>query len=866
MNFSHLAISLALMGLVLWLSQKIPLAGARKAIAVGARLLAIAMVCAALWAFPRRWSHEAPRQILYLVDQSASIDPRQRAWIARRLASLEAIRPSRLSRAVMAFGRDTASVADWGTEALTDPSVIERLLRQASVGDDRTDLEGALLSALAASSTPGRTSLVLFSDGHETMGSTAMVVAALRGRGLSVFPVTVPVFNETKTVWDDLLVPPSVQRGGAIPVRLVIFNAAQTMKDGQAAIALQGITVKQQAMRLRSGWQVATVTVPAIQRGTMALTVHLRIPSDGVDEQRQAYTEIEGPPQLILVTEHPSAPSPLAAVLKQRQMDVSVMRPADLSADRLRNADAVLLDNLPKSALSPAQVDELRRSVELGGGLLMVGLGGDLAHEIATASPLDELLPVRFDPKGLREAKRRICVILLIDRSQSMFGPRIAATKRAAVALIKQLSPEDLVGMLAFDTKPYVVAEVQPAGGVTASLVDTLVKLRATGGTDVYPALAAAATRLEATGATIKHIILLSDGNTPFAELRQSYATMLQAFQKERITISTIGIGSAFINTDYLQYLSRSTGGRFYQMNSLEELPHLLARDTQQMLDRLPFAEGNFRPQRAPSSDWFAEVPEWPALRGYLTATAKPEARVDLTINGGEGDLSPEALAKGDDPLLARWMRGKGRVVSFLSDAHSRWSPEWVRWPGYEATWAHIARWAMRPRMSEELFTWVDDTGSAPHLVIEGALTDPKARLLAGDGSGEIPLPLVQHGAWRWQASLEQVPGGWHQLRLDSTIASPEAAAEQRQISVETKRWIRVGAPTAEGEITGQPPEERLLRSLSGGTHGVYNAPDRAFVPLTAPVTTTAPMFHWWLPLAIVALLVDIALRGGTML
>ena len=127
-----------------------------------------------------------------------------------------------------------------------------------------------------------------------------------------------------------------------------------------------------------------------------------------------------------------------------------------------------------------------------------------------------------------------------------MLGPGIAATKRGAVALVNQLAPEDLVGILAFDTQPYVVAEVQQAGQVGRSLVEKLVKLRSSGGTDIYPALAAAANRLELTGATVKHIILLSDGNTPFQ--RQAYHALVESFRLNGGTISTIGTRAAFIH------------------------------------------------------------------------------------------------------------------------------------------------------------------------------------------------------------------------------------------------------------------------------------------------------------------------------
>ena len=386
----------------------------------------------------------------------------------------------------------------------------------------------------------------------------------------------------------------------------------------------------------------------------------------------------------------------------------------------------------------------------------------------------------------------------------------------------------------------------------------------------------------------MKHILLLSDGITPFHE--QAYKTLLAALKLQGTTISTIGVGSAFINTDYLQWLAGSTGGTFYQLRDIDELPQLVARDTQQALGRLPFTEGYFKPTRTPTTDWFLDTPEWPVLRGYLTTTAKPGARVDLTIDGGNGP----------DPLLARWIVGRGRVVSFMSDADIRWSPEWIRWPGFEGAWAHIARWAMRPRLTEELFTWIDESQGTPQLIVEGKLHDPHASLIAANDAESphppsIPLSFIQTAQWRWHASLEQVPGGWYQLLLESHVPTAiaagagDAAPEDRPqahntdaatskstppppSSIETdvpvfaKRWIQVGTPATSLETTSQPADESLLRHIARATDGAYDLPDRALLPPTTMTTVTKPIAAWWLPLVIILLLLEIALRGSSML
>ncbi len=864
MSRTALLVTVIAVGLVLWWGRRIPLTGGRKWLTIGCRAFAVTALCAGFWGLSYQRTREAPRQVMYLVDESASIDDAQRAWIARRIVSLEALRPSVMERAVVAFGADARLAVPFSREPLADPAALTRLLAEQAAAPRQTNLETALLSALARLSPERRASLVLFSDGRETAGNVAEILGYVRRLGVAVYPLAPPVTGAATTAWEELAVSPVVRRGSPVAVQLVVFNAAPDAKRGRLTVALQGVAIKRQAVTVRPGWQVLTASVPSVQRGTMALDVSLEIPEQGFRETRSAYTHVEGPPQVLVVSDQMAALPALAQALKRREIDIAVARPTELpsTAGALEVHDAVILYQVAKSTLSAEQASALTEYVTRGGGLVTVGLGGDLAQELNTPSPVDPLLPVTFKPKGLQQAKRRICIVMLIDRSSSMMGPRLGATKRAAIELVKQLAPEDLVGVLAFDTQAYVVVEVQSAAQAGRTIVEKLVTLRSSGGTDVLPALAAAANRLELTDAAAKHIILLSDGNTPVHE--KAYAALLQSFKLQGITISTIGIGAAFINDEYLRWLAGMTGGSFYIMRSLDELPKLIARDTGETLGRLPFTEGAFRPERAPSTDWFDDAGPLPTLRGYLTAEAKESARVDLTVTSGEGDLpaAPSGMiasaAQAGDPLLARWQVGQGRVVTFASDADQRWSPDWIRWPGFEGAWAQIVRWAMRRQPSEEVFVWVDDSQGVPQLVVEGDLRDPRGALVSPGGAATIPLSFMQTGAFRWRAPLAQVPSGWYEASLRAAGSEGQAPS--------AVRWVRVGTPPAGAEESGQPPRESLLRQIARSTAGAYDTPDLALVPPTAAATSRVPLIAWWLPLVILALLVDVALRGPTML
>jgi hypothetical protein len=57
-----------------------------------------------------------------------------------------------------------------------------------------------------------------------------------------------------------------------------------------------------------------------------------------------------------------------------------------------------------------------------------------------------------------------------------------------------------------------------------------------------------------------------------------------------------------------------------------------------------------------------------------------------------------------------------------------------------------------------------------------------------------------------------------------------------------------------------------LLRRIAQATQGLVDVPDRAFVPTTDWVEQRVPLRGWLLPLVLLLLLADVALRGRSML
>lgn len=112
----------------------------------------------------------------------------------------------------------------------------------------------------------------------------------------------------------------------------------------------------------------------------------------------------------------------------------------------------------------------------------VVGLGCLLIFGVAGVVAITECR--RSDPA-------RIALLLIVDKSGSMAGRNIEIAKEACIKTAKNLHPKDLIGVLAFDYNPALVLEFTE-GGRIEYIEKRIVRLLASGGTRIRPALAEA--------------------------------------------------------------------------------------------------------------------------------------------------------------------------------------------------------------------------------------------------------------------------------------------------------------------------------------------------------------------------------------
>ena len=208
------------------------------------------------------------------------------------------------------------------------------------------------------------------------------------------------------------------------------------------------------------------------------------------------------------------------------------------------------------------------------------------------------------------------------------------------------------------------------------SIAGRIATINAGGGTEIYPAMTAAGEALSGVKAKVRHMIVLTDGQTGGS----GYPELAAQLHNQGVTISTVGIGQGF-HGQLLQTIAAAGGGKFYETLDPTNLPRIFTQDAMVHMGKL-IREESFKPKQIERHLMLSGLPvdHAPTLMGYVKTQRKATAAVPLVT-----DM--------DDPLLAHWQFGLGKVTAFASDAKSRWAAPWITgWPGYAQFWAQVLR------------------------------------------------------------------------------------------------------------------------------------------------------------------------------
>lgn len=172
------------------------------------------------------------------------------------------------------------------------------------------------------------------------------------------------------------------------------------------------------------------------------------------------------------------------------------------------------------------------------------------------------------------EQKRApVNIVLVLDKSGSMSGEKIARAKSAAMDAIDRLNADDIVSVVTYDTTVNVLV---PATKLTdkADVKSKISQVSSNGGTALFAGVSKGAAELRKflDKERINRIILLSDG---LANEGPSSPTELGALgaslKKEGISVSTLGLGLDY-NEDLMAKLAARSGGNHHFVENATEL------------------------------------------------------------------------------------------------------------------------------------------------------------------------------------------------------------------------------------------------------------------------------------------------------
>jgi Ca-activated chloride channel family protein len=238
---------------------------------------------------------------------------------------------------------------------------------------------------------------------------------------------------------------------------------------------------------------------------------------------------------------------------------------------------AALFGAIPLCSCSQSLEDPIRLRVDVDRPVLCAGATERAVIKIS----LDGARPIRH---GWRPP---VNLALIIDRSGSMSGEKIAKAREAALEAVRRLDPDDIVSLIAYDTRVETLLPARRVGD-RRRLEEAICSLEAGGNTALYAGVtrgAAEVRRHLEDGRYVNRIILLSDGlanvgpSSP-EELGRLGASLV----KEGISVTTVGLGLGF-NEDLMTRLAQRSDGNTYFVEDSSELPRIFAAELGDVLN-----------------------------------------------------------------------------------------------------------------------------------------------------------------------------------------------------------------------------------------------------------------------------------------
>jgi uncharacterized membrane protein len=818
-----------------WRRWPPPLERRRGRLVLVSRVLLMTLLVLAL-AGVRLTTQPTKRAIVAVVDVSASV--KSGAGLDSEAATVRALQASKGPDdlfGVVTFGHDAAVELP-----LTQDPQFDTF--QTQPDPSYTNVAGALRLAAGLIPDGYARQLVLISDGQQNLDDAASAVSALRAEGVRVDVLPVGGAPTAEALVTSVDVASTLREGQVanVTVNLRSTGGAQ----GKLTLIVDGSELATRDVVLPAGSSAQTFDVPGLAVGLHKVRAELTAVPDTYPENNvgEAAVRVLGRPLVLVLEGKPGEGENVQAALEAAGMSVerkpAIGAPTDTATLGRYDSTVVVdaaADTFPQDAMSAiaSSVHDLGKGLVTIGGPTSYGPGG------WQGTPLEDALPVKMDIPN-RKDKPKVAVVLVMETMEDPQADQVVLG--AAESVIGQLSPTDEVAVT--DGRSGFLINMTEARNKSA--IDKQLESATLGDPPSYlPFLQMANDALLKTDATLKHIVILGDGDAS-EQNTAPVQDLLQSAEAKGITTSAIGV-DVHGNPQWMSYMqdiARWGGGRFYESNNPSQVPQLFLKESVTSL-RPWFEQTPFFPKIASGGDLLQGVPteSFPELGGYVVTTPKPTAEQYL-------------ISAKQDPVLAAWSYGLGRSVAWTSDSTGLWTGGFLQSPVSGILLARMVAWTL-PGGANNVQIQAQPRGDGLDVTVTGPATSG-ATVSVG-----VVRPDLQSSS---EALVSAAPGRW-----DGQVSATTVGIYLIHVAV-TKNGQTIGQADAAVSVPYSPEylqlgrDDGLLHLVAhDGAGTVLRKVQQAWSLPELPIPVSTDIF--WLLILVCALVwpLDVAARRITL-
>lgn len=757
---------------------------------------------------------------VFMVDLSDS-NGKNREAMSEYLSRVIAEMPGGNSYGIVTFGRDTL-VEQFLTAEKRFGGIMTLPERRA------TNFEQAVSGALAMLPPDSGGRLVLLTDGKQTGGNVQNMARALAAGGTEFLTVLYESEAGRDVYIENVEVPAYLHPGDEYLVTVLVESNYDT--DAELLLYSGSTRTLSTAVHLNVGSnrfmfrQQAGADSPVEN-----LRVMVRAQGDTCEENDSysAYSVVEALPKTLVISGMGSDAFELVSVLGAGGCDVNMVSalnaPADI--DAMLNYKCIILANTYIGELPEGFLANLETYVrDYGCGFVCCGGEDSFALGGYRDTVLETVLPVDMELRGVDEMPS-MAMVMVIDHSGSMLDragmsgmSNLDIAVRAAEAAVDNLRSSDFVGVLTFDHQYSWKVELTQVNERDA-IKNSIRTIQAGGGTTIKPALQEAYRVLSASDASVRHVVLLTDGMGETVD----YKDVTDAYRAEGITLSTVAVGDGS-DTGLLERLADSCGGRYYYSDIYSDIPKIFAQEVFLGGDSY-IQNGDFPLSVSSSHELTAGLFQegWPNVYGYVSSTPKTASR------------SVIVSAEKEDPILTVWQYGLGRTAAWNSDVTGEWTGSFSGQEDYVRLWKRIVDYAAGNAGMGEDRVNVATAGETVKISYQTGNydggTEVYATVIGPDGeAGEVRLHAVAPGSY--EAELPADRAGLYHFNIrredGGEISSYMTTAAAVQFSEEYKFDVSTDDLLDFTRKYGRlvTPEEKIWKpvaSAAGGRRSLAN-------------------------------------------